>query len=62
MNKRPDSLPEGSFLHNVAVRGRRGNIVQVYPSVEYDFVPNLMGITAHDYVHFQWEGSNTQEL
>jgi hypothetical protein len=42
------------------VRGKRGNIVQTFPSVEYDFVPNELRVgTSNDLVHLQWTGSNT---
>merc|ERR1711916_326490 len=35
-----------------------GNIVQTYPAVEYDFVPNYLTAGTQDFVHFQWTGSD----
>eukprot|EP00930_Biecheleria_cincta_P029979 TRINITY_DN20799_c0_g2_i1.p1 TRINITY_DN20799_c0_g2~~TRINITY_DN20799_c0_g2_i1.p1 ORF type:complete len:1459 (-),score=258.41 TRINITY_DN20799_c0_g2_i1:61-4437(-) len=58
VSKRPESVPENARIVNYNVRGRRGNIVQVYPSVEYDFVPQELTVEQGDYLHFQWTGSD----
>ena len=43
--QRPADVPADRRIVNYNVRGRRGNIVQVYPSVEYDFVPQDLAKT-----------------
>ena len=44
MSSRPKEI-EDCKMHNLNVRGRRGNIVQTFPAVEYDFVPNELNMT-----------------
>lgn len=58
IKKRPASLVNKRII-NLNVRGKRGNIVQTYPAVEYDFVPQVVTMNADDVIHVQWTGSNT---
>jgi len=57
--KRPATGIGAGPIFNLQVRGKRGNIVQTYPSVEYDFTPNKLSLPVGTLLHVMWTGSNT---
>lgn len=42
-----------SEIHELHLRGKRGNIVQSYPSVEHDFLPTVLIADVGDCIRFQ---------
>jgi len=58
IRRRPPDIPATATIVSFALRGKRGNIVQTYPAVEYDFTPDNLVMKQNDYMHIQWTGSD----
>lgn len=55
----PDGVSDTENIYNWNMMGKRGNIVQTYPAIEYDFTPRNLQVKSNDLIHIQWTGSNT---
>jgi len=51
-----DGVSDTENIYNWNMLGKRGNIVQTYPAVEYDFTPRNLKINSNDLIHIQWTG------
>jgi len=58
ISSRPAAF-QGKNIVNLVSRGKRCNIVQCYPDVEYDFAPHDLTVQPDTMVALQWTGSNT---
>jgi len=59
IKRRPSSGPcSNRRIFNLNVKGRRGNIAEVFPAVPYDFTPVKLEVGEGDCIHFQWTGSD----
>jgi len=55
---KPNGIPDGVKIFNLGTRGRRGNIVQSYPSMEYIFAPDRLVVKQGDWISINLHASD----
>lgn len=56
--KRGNIVQVNYMIFIYVIKKTNDSYEKVYPSVEYDFVPNMLALSTKDMIHFQWTGSD----
>ena len=58
LKPRPESMKNDKVVY-IGGMGKRGNIVQAYPAMEYRFFPERLTVSTNDVLCFAWSGEFT---